>query len=107
MEEKLNAIRQYLFFVEINDISMNRIEWHEKIEELWNIDKDNEFLRYILHNLDLTIGLIIDRELSIKEKIKYENKLKILLDGVKDWKERAKEITLKDRLKRGNTSGSL
>ena len=105
--DKLQALREYFFLIETNDCSINRVECHDKIEELWKTGKDNKYLEYILHNLDIVIKYPINIELTYKQKERHEVKLKSILDKVEDWKKEELNIDMKKKRAKGNTGGNL
>lgn len=107
-EEKIEACESFIWCIDTNDISMRRVECHEKLEELWNTGKDNEKLRNILHNLDLTIGYPLTiRGLNKYLFKKYSKKLYNLLESVKDWTPTDDDLDKALSRKRGKTSGAI
>ena len=92
--DKKQACREYIFLIETRNISIDRIECHDKFEILWNTGKRNEKLQCILHNLNAFIDYPIGKQLTIKQKLILEKSLFDLLESITDWS----VITQKEKL---------
>jgi len=107
MDKKLDVCRRYIFAVNINDQSMDRVDLHHEVEKVFGVEKDNIKMMDILHNLDIHIGLPIDIGLDIETIKRYEKKLYNLLNNMKNWETTDKEAAKMHKRETDNILGRI